>query len=299
MINRQWLNTFLVLAEEGHFTRTAERLHMTQPGVSQQLQKLEAQLGVQLLNREGRQFELTSAGEKLLHWGGQQQREEQQLLRNLVADEPDQGECRIACSGAMALQLYPGFLQHQMAHPGLTLALEAAPHQSILMQLETGRIDLGLVTLTQVPAQFEASCVGAQQLCLVLPAALPWQQPTLAALNELGFIDHPDGAHYAQLLFEHWLDGFSGSDRLARRGYINQISQILLPVARGLGYTVLPMSVVEAFPERGRLRIAPLPVEVCEPVYLIQRKYHPLPARYQWFCEEISRVLRAEKQSDG
>lgn len=48
MINTSWLRTFCTLVEVGHFTRTAERLHMTQSGVSQHIHKLEEQLGTEL-----------------------------------------------------------------------------------------------------------------------------------------------------------------------------------------------------------------------------------------------------------
>jgi len=69
MINQQWLHTFLSLVEIGHFTQTAEKLSMTQPGVSQQIKKLEEQVGVPLLNRQGKKFELTRAGETLYQFG--------------------------------------------------------------------------------------------------------------------------------------------------------------------------------------------------------------------------------------
>ncbi|HSP84641.1 MAG TPA: LysR family transcriptional regulator, partial [Psychrobacter sp.] len=62
MINTTWLRTFCTLVEIGHFTRTAERLYMTQSGVSQHIRKLESQLGIDLLIRQGKQFSLTDAG---------------------------------------------------------------------------------------------------------------------------------------------------------------------------------------------------------------------------------------------
>ena len=65
MINITWLRSFCTLVEVGHFTRTAERLHMTQSGVSQHVRKLEQQLGAELLVRQGKQFSLSDAGERL------------------------------------------------------------------------------------------------------------------------------------------------------------------------------------------------------------------------------------------
>ena len=71
MINITWLRTFCALAEFGHFTRTAERLHMTQSGVSQHIRKLEDQLDTDLLIRQGKQFSLTNAGEQLYKEAGE------------------------------------------------------------------------------------------------------------------------------------------------------------------------------------------------------------------------------------
>lgn len=292
MLNRQWLSTFITLVEVGHFTRTAEHLHMTQPGVSQHIQKLEAQVGVNLLFRQGRQFELTAAGERLYHWARTLQQEERQLLASLSDDVPDEGACRIACSGALALQLYPLFLDHQVAFPKLQLSLEAAPNQRILAQLAAGEIELGLVSHADIPSAFSYQKLGEQPLQLVVPAAWQGDETSFEALNELGFIDHPDGAHYAERVLIHW-GGFEGYERLARRGYINQISQILLPVAKGLGYTVLPAAAVTAFDHPALIRVVRQNTPVVEPVFQVHRRNHPLPSRYRWFSEHIQDRLRA------
>ena len=62
VINSQWLRTFITLVELKHYSQTADKLCMTQPGVSQHIKKLEAQMGARLLNRIGKKFELTEAG---------------------------------------------------------------------------------------------------------------------------------------------------------------------------------------------------------------------------------------------
>ncbi|TDO98740.1 LysR family transcriptional regulator [Marinomonas balearica] len=65
MLNTQHLTTFKVLVETGSFTQTAKLLGLTQPAVSQHIQKLEKGLGNALLIRHGRRTELTSAGKLL------------------------------------------------------------------------------------------------------------------------------------------------------------------------------------------------------------------------------------------
>src|SRR6516162_4565959 len=60
------LKYFVAVAEELHFSRAAERLHVAQPAVSEQVRKLEEELGVRLLNRTKRKVSLTDAGAALL-----------------------------------------------------------------------------------------------------------------------------------------------------------------------------------------------------------------------------------------
>ena len=66
MLNTQHLVTFKSLVETGSFTKTAKQLGLTQPAVSQHIQKLERQLGEPLLIRHGRTTDMTAAGEVLL-----------------------------------------------------------------------------------------------------------------------------------------------------------------------------------------------------------------------------------------
>ena len=121
MLNATWLDTFTTLCETGHFTRAAERLNMTQPGVSQHLRKLEAQLGQSLIAREGKSFTLTAAGEAVFALGRARRNEEKHLRAALETDDRDAGEVRIACSGSFAMLLYPVLLPWMRAAPDLAI----------------------------------------------------------------------------------------------------------------------------------------------------------------------------------
>lgn len=66
MLNTQHLMTYKALVETGSFTLTAKQLGLTQPAISQHIQKLEKELGETLLIRHGRRIELTPAGKVLL-----------------------------------------------------------------------------------------------------------------------------------------------------------------------------------------------------------------------------------------
>ncbi|PSW20104.1 LysR family transcriptional regulator [Photobacterium sanctipauli] len=291
MLNTQWLNTFLVLVETGHFTHTAEKLFMTQPGVSQHIKKLEAQTGTLLLKRIGKRFELTPAGESLYRYGVQRQSDDMQLLKSLVEDEPYRGECYIACSGSLAMFLYPLFLAHQKEHNELSIHLEAAPNRVVIENLKSNQTELGIVTQPVSDPNIDQEEIGVESLCLVVPSTYPSDTFSMEALYQFGFISHPDGKHYLQQIHQANTDDAFDFNKVTINGYINQLSQILLPVSQGLGFTVLPEKAVTSFPSPSEIKTIPLPTPVTQKLFLIKKKHRKLGKRYQFFISKIRSTL--------
>jgi len=292
MINHQWLETFITLVEVGHFTLTAEKLHMTQPGVSQHIKKIEDQMGVPLINRIGKKFELTNAGEILFEFGLKRKNEEAHLYRELKTDAPDRGDCKFTCSGTMAMLLYPNFLKRQKKHPNLNITLEAAPNELILRNVMGNTHDIGIVTQPTGSSDLDFKAVGVESLCLVLPKKYSKESIDLSFLNEVGFINHPDGFHYAdRLLSANYENEFKGVRKLNIKGYVNQINQILKPVEEGIGFTVLPETIVKQFKPRTSLFIPDLPNSIHDKLYLVKKKHRFIGIRYKWFEDEIERLV--------
>ncbi|MGP6089178.1 LysR family transcriptional regulator [Antarctobacter jejuensis] len=293
MLNATWLETFTVLAETGHFTRAAQRLNMTQPGVSQHLRKLEGQVGKALIAQEGKRFSLTEAGEAIFALGQKRREEERHLLDRIATDDPEAGEVRLACSGSFALLLYPRLLALMAEAPALNLHLEAAPQARVLSGVLDNRFDLGIVGQDPAHPRLEATHLGQEELCLLLPKDMSAQDLSLARLDALGFVAHPDGYAYADDLFsQNFPKAFQGADRLRLRTTINQIGQIPEPVARGIGYTLLPRSGVDAFPRRDALSIADLPHRRYLGLWQVVRKGRPLSARLHRVAEIVADVAR-------
>lgn len=290
MLNPIWLNTFKTLVDVGHFTQTAERLHMTQPGVSQHVSKLEAACGYPLIKRFNKQFELTVYGRKVYDYAVKHFEDESQLLQNLAHDEPFQGRCTIGCSGTFAWLLYAPLLALKSPYPKLSIALEATSNQRIFEQVQQGTLNIGLVTKKPNPKYFDYRIIGAEILALVLPFNADDTLPIDALLHQLGVVRHPDLAHYFQTYVSQAEDKRLNKvniDTLFTQSYINQIHQILVPVAQGIGFTVVPKWCVDLFANKDRLHILKTTVEVQEPVYLISKLNSPLAKRY----EKIIRVI--------
>ncbi|MCB5200513.1 LysR family transcriptional regulator [Loktanella sp. TSTF-M6] len=280
MFNATWLETFSTLCEIGHFTHAAERLNMTQPGVSQHLRKLEQQVGQALISRLGKSFTLTPAGEAVFALGLSRRAEEKRLRDAIEADDRNAGPVHIACSGSFAMLLYPILLPWMRAGPDLSVHLEAAPQAEILAGLLDGRFDLGVLGADPDHARLEAKHLGREELCLVVPADAADTPLSFADLEARGFIAHPDGYGYADdLLRLNFPDDYPGADRLSVRGSINQIGQIPAPVAAGIGYTLLPRSGVEAFANKASLSVYQLPKRRWHELWLVMRRGRCLSAR--------------------
>lgn len=291
MTNITWLRSFCTLVEIGHFTRTAERLHMTQSGVSQHIRKLEDQLGIALLVREGKHFSLTDAGERL-YVEGRTIIQALSSLEQRVADDPAyEGLVRIMSPGSVGLKLYPHLLELQRQHPGFALDYRFAPNTDIEQAISNYKIDIGFMTHASTLEEVNCQPIAKESLLLVTPADVV--EPSWEALSGLGFIDHPDGAHHAGMLLGANYPEFQHSNLFKRKGFSNQIGLILEPVSMGLGFTVLPAHAVDAFQKPQLVRIHQLPVPVSELLYLAVRRERRLPNRMNTVIAEASGIFQA------
>ena len=289
MINITWLRTFCTLVEVGHFTRTAERLHMTQSGVSQHIRKLESQLDVDLLIRQGKQFSLTDAGEELYREAGDILQRLANLEQRIGEDPAYAGLVRLMSPGSVGLKLYPQLLTLQQQYPQLVIDYRFAPNSDIDRALANHDIDIGFMTDVSDDEGISCQSIAQEALILVTPAMT--DQPSWETLIALGFIDHPDGAHHASMLLSANYSEFQHINDFKKKGFSNQIGLILEPVSRGLGFTVLPAHAVAAYANPELISSHRLPTPVSETLYLAVRRQQALPNRVHTVINEVKNWL--------
>ena len=293
MINITWLRTFCTLVDVGHFTRTAERLYMTQSGVSQHIRKLEEQLDTDLLIRQGKQFSLTDAGQQLYQEAEDILQRLARLEQRIGEDPFYEGLVRLMSPGSVGLKLYPKLLTLQQQYPTLVIDYRFAPNADIERALAKHEIDIGF--MTDVSGDETVSCkpVAQEALILITPATTTetTAETSWEVLNQLGFIDHPDGAYHASMLLSANYPEFQHINDFDKKGFSNQISLILEPVSRGLGFTVLPAHAVAAYPNPESIKSHYLAVPVSETLYLAVRSQSVLPNRMQTVINEVQKWL--------
>ncbi len=287
MVNPLWLKTFIALVEQKHFTRTAALLHMTQPGVSQHIRRLEAYYQATLINRNEKGFELTQEGEKVLRFARELVLSEEQLKASLKEDNPYEGACRLSSPGALAMRLYPQLCAIQQQYPELLMQFEVAPNHRIVSELLSNTIDIGLITHQTDEPELITRPIDQEQLLLVVPAH--YRAAGYSDLCQLGVIMHPDAKHHISSVLRANYAQFRHLSEFPVKGAINQINLILEPVAAGNGFTVLPESIVKAFGRQQDISTLNLSTAVYETIYLAHKRQRPVANRYSLI---ISRLFK-------
>jgi DNA-binding transcriptional LysR family regulator len=165
------LEYFVAVARHGSFTRAAEELWLTQSALSQQVRRLEAELGVALLRRTPRGAELTPAGEELLPRA-------EAILAEVAHARADldrhagvtRGRVRVAATTMDTPRLPAALAAFHREHPGLQIALRHAPAAEIAALVASGAADVGVASPHgDPPPGVEAIPLAEQPLRVLLP----------------------------------------------------------------------------------------------------------------------------------
>jgi DNA-binding transcriptional LysR family regulator len=187
------LEYFVAVARHGQFTRAADALWITQSALSQQVRRLEAELGVVLLRRTPRGAELTAAGEDLLARAeialAELARAREELDRHAGLTR---GRVRVAATTIDTLRLPGALAAFHRAHPGLQVALRHASSAEVLGLVQSGLVDVGVAgSHGDIPAGLSVEQVSEETMSVMLPLGdgLAGQSPIgLAELSGRAFI---------------------------------------------------------------------------------------------------------------
>lgn len=248
-MDRVSLETFLAVAESGSFSRAAETLNLTQPAVSKRVAQLEDTLGQRLFDRVGRRSPLTEAG-RLLQPRARRILDEMRQAREALADLSGVpgGLLRLGISHHVGLHRLPPVLRRFAATcPGVELDMTFLDSEQGYEAVRTGRVDVAVVTLAPAArAPLVATPVWHDPLRFCAARAHPLaaiESPALSMLAQTPALLPGPGTYTGQLvtrLFE--------ASALEVRASIatNYLETIRMMVSVGLGWSVLPLSMLDA-----------------------------------------------------
>jgi DNA-binding transcriptional LysR family regulator len=240
------LRYFLALAEELHFGRAAERLGIAQPGLTQQIRRLEEEVGATLFHRTRRWVRLSAAGEAMI-------RPARQTLADLDlavesarrAERGETGHLTIGFIESAASTVVPAAVRRfRQDHPGVGLSLRELGVDSQIDGLHSGRLDVGLIRPPVEARGLVLEALADEPLVVAVPESHPLArrtrlhprtvsaEPLILLAREV--VPGPYDEMIA-LMREHG----SGA-RIAQEA--TSIQAVLGLVAAGLGLSLLPAS---------------------------------------------------------
>lgn len=248
------LDMFRAVAEEGTFTRAAERLHVSQSAVSRQLQLLEEELGTLLLHRTGRGVTLTRPGELLLTTANRINRDLQEVVSQISATQQLQrGVLSLGAGMTVCLYILPKLLKKiRSMYKNLDLRVVAGSSDDILRMVRSNQLDLALLTLPILAADLEIKPVLKEEMVVVTARG--------HALSRQRTVDARALGRHPMVLFEsgsntrHVLDEFFLEQQIPVNVVMETENVEILKamVANGLGVTIIPYAAIAGELRRGR-----------------------------------------------
>ena len=238
------LRYFLAVAEELHFGRAAQRLSITQPPLSLNIQQLEASVGARLFDRDSKGVRLTAAGAAF-----------QDAARALLAraDEARQlareieggavGRLRVGFVGSVLFRGLPQWLaRFQAEHPRIEVRLSELNSQEQVDALVRDELDLGFVHTPRVPPELQVQLLHEDAFLCCLPADHALARRRRIALADLRnepfvmFSRRASPDYFARIMAMCGSLGFQPRVRHEVRHWLSVVSV----VAQGMGVAVVP-----------------------------------------------------------
>ena len=243
------LRYFAAVARHGSFTRAAEELHLAQSALSQQVRRLERELGTDLLVRGTRRVELTEAGELALPRATRVD-SEVEALRSELDDVRGLLRGRLVVGGMLpagGVDLPALLLRFGKEHPGVEVQLREGTAAEMVERLRGDEIDAAIAMLdaAEIPDFLASERLGEERLVLAMAPGddlASRRRIRLADLQERPFVAFRPGAAVRAAV--DWAFADAGiRPRIAFE--TNDLSMLRAVLTRGLGIAVVPKTVAE------------------------------------------------------
>jgi DNA-binding transcriptional LysR family regulator len=268
MLDVRQLRHFLAIADTGTFTAAAERLHISQPGLSASIRQLERRLGAQLFIRTRRRAELTEAGRDL-YAGARRALATLDALESHVRRGPGVTKSTISVGSIPSfagLELAALISRFTAENPDVDVAIEVGMPLHLFEQVANEEVELAFVTMpVEQPANLQVTPLATYPMVLACPLGHRLASRDSVTLNELTgeqFVDF-DRA----LTARHVNDQAFATERIDRvvRVSCNEIGSLLELVAHGLGLAIVPRPLAIAT----RVPIALVPLDHASMVWTV------------------------------
>lgn len=286
------LRCFTTVATELNFRRAAERLNMTQPPLSRQIQLLEHHLGVALFTRSTRSVSLTAAGRAFFIEAQTLLEHAQQaaLAAKRIA-EGDIGSVTISFVGSAVYEFLPKVIaEARLNQPHVKISLTEMNTYSQHEALRARRIDLGIVRAPLLQAGYETECLVREPFVLAVPGGHPLASAATVSVQDLDAQPFLMYSHSAYPPFNELLTGTLRSAQVAPE-YVQWLGSsltILALVNAGMGLALVPRCATNVVFKNVVFRDIDLGEGVQSELHLVWRSDNDNPA-----CMMLLEAIRA------
>ena len=291
------LRCFTTVATELNFRRAAERLNMTQPPLSRQIQLLEHHLGVDLFTRTTRSVALTAAGRAFFIEAQTLLEHAQQaaLAAKRIA-EGDIGSVTISFVGSAVYEFLPKVIaEARLNQPHVKISLTEMNTYSQHEALRARRIDLGIVRAPLLQAGYETECLVREPFVLAVPGNHPLAGAAAVSVQDLDAQPFLMYSHSAYPPFNELLTGTLRSAQVAPE-YVQWLGSsltILALVNAGMGLALVPRCATNVVFKNVVFRDIDLGEGVQSELHLVWRSDNDNPA-CMMLLEAIRAAVKAE-----
>lgn len=292
------LRCFTTVATELNFRRAAERLNMTQPPLSRQIQLLEHSLGVELFSRNTRSVALTAAGRAFfIEAQALLERAQQAAIAARRFAEGDIGSVTISFVGSAVYEFLPKVIaEARLNQPNVKVALTEMNTFQQHEALRARRIDLGIVRAPLLQPGYETECLVREPFVLAVPASHPLAHAPAITVQDLHGMPFLMYSHSAYPPFNELLTGMFRSASVEPE-YIQWLSSsltILALVNAGMGLAFVPRCATNVVFKEVVFREIDLGDGIQSELHLVWRTDNDNPA-CKMLLEAIRSAIKAER----
>ncbi|MCG6575991.1 LysR family transcriptional regulator [Pseudomonas sp. AF32] len=276
------LRCFTTVATELNFRRAAERLNMTQPPLSRQIQLLEHHLGVELFTRSTRSVALTAAGRAFfIEAQNLLEQAQQAAVAARRFAQGDIGSVTISFVGSAVYEFLPKVIaEARLKQPQVKIVLSEMNTYQQHEALRARRIDLGIVRSPLLETGYATECLVREPFVLAVPAGHPLARAESVNVQDLDAQPFLMYSHSAYPPFNELLTGMLRSARVAPQfvQWLGSSLTILALVNAGMGLALVPRCATSVVFKQVVFREIDLGEGVQSELHLVWREDNDNPA---------------------
>ena len=285
------LRTFLEVAKQGSFSRAGQKVFRSQSAVSAQIRQIESEYGERLLDRSGKTVRLTPAGEVFREYAQRMLSLRDESLR-AVADHGNdpRGVLALGANEATCLYVLPNvFAEYLRLYPSVQVSIYRNFSHKILERLDSGAIDVGIVTLPVKMPMLKVRTIFRDRLVLMVSADNPLAQHDKVPISMV--VEQPlilPRTGFTRRIMDKLFRPYR--DRLQVRMELPSIGMIKSFVAAGLGVSLISESFARDEVQSGKVKLIALKDnELARELGLAYRRTRSLPRAAEVFIELLQR----------